>query len=476
MLAERRQYLHDNWTFGLTHQSSRYPAVVPGVVHTDIMRQGLIKDPYIGLNERDVQWVDKEDWLYETTFRVTDGVLAEEHVDLCFDGLDTYADVYLNDHKILEADNMFRRWRIDVKSLLRVDNNVLRVYFHSPIKVDMPKWEKHSGLYDAANDQSENGGLQDRKLSVFARKAGYHYGWDWGPRLVTSGIWRDVYMEAWSKARITDVYLHQCEVSKQKAIVRDEVQIETDIDIPNAVITVMDNKGRSVVQKKCSLRKGQNTVSVDFVIKNPRLWWCRGLGKPERYTFMTNVVADGKLMARNEQRIGLRSVRLVMDPDEKGNSQFYFVLNGVRVFAKGTNYIPQDNFLTTVTPERYWQTLRDAVLANMNMIRVWGGGIYENDIFYDLCDEMGLMVWQDFMFACSTYPAEGDWLESVRLEADDNIRRLRNHPCIVLWCGGNECLDAWYNWGWKGRMEKTDPEGARLVEQQQEHLYYNNAA
>lgn len=473
MLAEQRQYLHDNWTFGLTHQSSRYPAVVPGVVHTDLMRQGLIKDPYIGLNERDVQWVDKEDWLYETTFRVTDGVLAEEHVDLCFDGLDTYADVYLNDHKILEADNMFRRWRIDVKSLLRVDNNVLRVYFHSPIKVDMPKWEKHSGLYDAANDQSENGGLQDRKLSVFARKAGYHYGWDWGPRLVTSGIWRDVYMEAWSKARITDVYLHQCEVSKQKAIVRDEVQIETDIDIPNAVITVMDNKGRSVVQKKCSLRKGQNTVSVDFVIKNPRLWWCRGLGKPERYTFMTNVVADGKLMARNEQRIGLRSVRLVMDPDEKGNSQFCFVLNGVRVFAKGTNYIPQDNFLTTVTPERYWQTLRDAVLANMNMIRVWGGGIYENDIFYDLCDEMGLMVWQDFMFACSTYPAEGDWLESVRQEADDNIRRLRNHPCIVLWCGGNECLDAWYNWGWKGRMEKTDPEGARLVEQQQEHLYYD---
>ena len=473
MLAEQRQYLHDNWTFGLTHQSSRYPAVVPGGVHTDLMRQGLIKDPYIGLNERDVQWVDKEDWLYETTFRVTDGVLAEEHVDLCFDGLDTYADVYLNDHKILEADNMFRRWRIDVKSLLRVDNNVLRVYFHSPIKVDMPKWEKHSGFYDAANDQSENGGLQDRKLSVFARKAGYHYGWDWGPRLVTSGIWRDVYMEAWSKARITDVYLHQCEVSKQKAIVRDEVQIETDIDIPNAVITVMDNKGRSVVQKKCSLRKGQNTVSVDFVIKNPRLWWCRGLGKPERYTFMTNVVADGKLMARNEQRIGLRSVRLVMDPDEKGNSQFYFVLNGVRVFAKGTNYIPQDNFLTTVTPERYWQTLRDAVLANMNMIRVWGGGIYENDIFYDLCDEMGLMVWQDFMFACSTYPAEGDWLESVRQEADDNIRRLRNHPCIVLWCGGNECLDAWYNWGWKGRMEKTDPEGARLVEQQQEHLYYD---
>ena len=167
--AQSRQYLHEGWTFGEARFPNRYPAQVPGVVHTDLLRQGLIDDPYIGLNERKVQWVDKEDWVYETTFRADETILADEHIDLCFDGLDTYADVFLNDSKILEADNMFRRWRINVKSLLKPGDNVLRVYFHSPVKVDLPKWAKHPYLYQAANDQSENGGLLDRKLSVFAR-------------------------------------------------------------------------------------------------------------------------------------------------------------------------------------------------------------------------------------------------------------------------------------------------------------------
>lgn len=468
------QYLHEGWTFGQSRLPNRYPAVVPGVVHTDLMRQGLIDDPYFGLNERTVQWVDKENWIYETTFRVADSLMKSDHIDLCLDGLDTYADVYLNDAKILEADNMFRRWRVSVKAALKTDGNVLRICFRSPVKVDMPKWEKHPYLYGASNDQSENGGLLDRKISVFARKAGYHYGWDWGPRLVTAGIWRDVYLQAWSDMRITDIYFRQEKVSKRQATICNLVEIECDKDISNAEITVADEaKGRTVATKKCSLRKGKNTVPVTFTVKNPRLWWCNGLGKPELYTFTTRVAVDGKLFEQQKKRIGIRSVQLVTEPDADGKRQFYFVLNGVPVFAKGTNYIPQDNFLTNVTPERYRRTLQDAVLANMNMIRVWGGGIYENDLFYDLCDEMGLMVWQDFMFACSTYPAEGAWMDNVREEAIDNIHRLRNHPSIVIWCGGNECLDAWYNWGWKSRMEKDNPDGARLVQQQQEYLYYD---
>ncbi len=472
--AQPIQYLHDGWTFGQSRLPNRYPAVVPGVVHTDLMRQGLIDNPFIGLNERKVQWVDKEDWIYETTFRVADSLKSCDFIDLCFDGLDTYTDVYLNDVKILEADNMFRRWSVNVKSALKDGDNVLRVYFHSPIKVDMPKWEKHPHLYGASNDQSENGGLLDRKLSVYARKAGYHYGWDWGPRLVTSGIWRDVYLQGWSHVRITDTYFRQEKVSQRQAIISDAVEIESDTDINNAEITVTDVARNQIVgTKKCTLRKGKNTIPVSFIIKNPRLWWCNGLGKPERYTFATSVAINGETIGLQRKSIGIRSVKLVTEPDANGKTQFYFVLNGVPVFAKGTNYIPQDNFLTNVTPERYRRTLHDAVKANMNMIRVWGGGIYENDLFYDLCDEMGLMVWQDFMFACSTYPVEGEWVESVRQESIDNIRRLRNHPSIVLWCGGNECVDAWYNWGWKSRMEKDNPEGARLVEQQQEYLYYD---
>lgn len=480
--AQQRQYLHDGWTFGEARLQNRYSAQVPGVVHTDLLRHGLIDDPYIGLNERKVQWVDKEDWVYETTFQVSDAVLANDHIDLCFDGLDTYADVYLNGTKILEADNMFRRWRVGVKELLKQGTaeavaggeNVLRVYFHSPIKVDMPKWEKYPHLYGAANDQSENGGVLDRKLSVFARKAGYHYGWDWGPRLVTSGIWRPVFLEAWSNVRITDVHLRQREVNARKASVTDVVEVESDTERTDAVITVTNKEnGRIVATQRCTLQKGLNTIPVDFTVKNPQLWWCSGLGQPNLYTFTTSISAGGSVLSQQENRIGLRSVKLVTDPDADGNLQFYFVLNGVPVFAKGTNYIPQDNFLTDVTPERYQHTLQDAVSANMNMIRVWGGGIYENDLFYDLCDEMGLMVWQDFMFACSTYPVEGAWEESVRQEAIDNVRRLRNHSSIVLWCGGNECMDAWYNWGWKSRMEKTNPEGALLVGPQQEHLYYD---
>lgn len=473
--AQQRQYLHDGWTFGQTRLPNRYSAVVPGVVHTDLMRQGIIDNPYMGLNERSVQWIDKEDWVYETTFRPTAITSEYSTINLCFDGLDTYADVYLNDSLIIKADNMFRRWRADVSSLLRADDaNQLRVYFHSPVKVDMPKWEKVPYLYRGANDQSENGGLLDRQLSVFARKAGYHYGWDWGPRLVTSGIWRDVYLEAWTDARIADVHLRQHEVNAKKAVLTDVVTIEAAAPMADAVITVTDNAtARVVATTRCSLTKGTNTVPVEFTIRNPRLWWCKGLGRPELYSFTTCVSAGGKELCRQQNRIGLRSVQLVTEPDADGLRQFYFVLNGVKVFAKGTNYIPQDNFLTNVTPERYRQTLQDAVDANMNMVRVWGGGIYENDLFYDLCDEMGLMVWQDFMFACSTYPAEGAWLESVREEAADNVRRLRNHPCIVIWCGGNECTDAWYNWGWKGRMEKSNPEVAPMIGEQQEHLYYD---
>ena len=433
LYAQKRQYLHEGWTFGEARFPNRYPAQVPGVVHTDLLRQGLIDDPYIGLNERKVQWVDKEDWVYETTFCVDNAILDDEHIDLCFDGLDTYADVFLNGSKILKTDNMFRRWHISVKTQIKAGDNTLRVYFHSPVKVDLPKWAKHPYLYQAANDQSENGGLLDRKLSVFARKAGYHYGWDWGPRLVTTGIWRSVYLDSWNKARITDIHLRQKEVTAKKALLTDVVEVETAEDIENALITVTDkNNGHTVATRKCSLHKGINTIPVEFSIKGPRLWWCNGLGKPELYTFTTKVTAGGRLLSQQDKRIGLRSVKLVTEPDAEGNCQFYFVLNGVPVFAKGTNYIPQDNFLTNVTPERYRQTLQDAVLANMNMIRVWGGGIYEDDLFYDLCDEMGLMVWQDFMFACSTYP-----------------------------------------WGWKAKMEKSNPEGARLVGEQQERLYYD---
>ncbi len=472
--AGSRQVLNgDDWKFGQARLEKRYQAKVPGVVHTDLMSNGIIDDPYYGLNERNVQWIDKEDWIYEKTFVPSKEMMDNDNIEIVFDGLDTYADVYFNDIKIIEADNMFRTWRADVRPYIKDGENHIKVLFHSPVKVDMPKWEKFPNQYRASNDQSANGGLIDRKISIFARKAGYHYGWDWGPRLVTSGIWRNVYLDGWSETCIRNVHVRQHGVTEKKASVSNVVEIESSADMKDVSLTVTDkDNGRILAKKKCNLIKGLNEVTLNFDIKKPRLWWCHGLGKPELYTFTTTVhYGEGKTLSHDE-RIGLRSVRIVTDPDKEGNMQFYFVLNGVPVFAKGTNYIPQDNFLPTVTKERYERTLRDATAANMNMIRVWGGGIYEDDVFYDMCDELGLMVWQDFMFACSMYPATGEWLENVKMEARDNIRRLRNHPSIVLWCGGNECLDAWYNWGWKRQHEKIDPEQAKRIEDEMNRQYF----
>lgn len=471
--AETFQMLDKEWIFGQVGNDCRYPATVPGVVHTDLMNNGIIDDPYWGVNERSVQWVDKEDWVYETTINPEPRLLDENNIEIVFDGLDTYADVYLNDVKILEADNMFRQWRVDIKPYLASGDNRLKIVFHSPVKVDMPKWESMPFRYGASNDQSENGGIFDRKLSVYARKAGYHYGWDWGPRLVTSGIWRNVYLYGWSGVCIRNVHFRQHEVNGSLARLSDVVEVEADDDFDNITVCVSEKDGGDVLtSKKCHLSKGLNEVNLDFKIRNPRLWWCNGLGKAELYDFSTRVIKGAEEMCRLDDRIGLRSVKVVTDADADGSMQFYFVLNGVPVFAKGTNYIPQDNFLPSVTRERYVRTLGDAAAANMNMIRIWGGGIYENDVFYDLCDELGLMVWQDFMFACSVYPATGKWLESVKMEARDNIRRLRNHPCIVLWCGGNETLDAWYNWGWKARAEKENPYHASIIEGELDRQYF----
>ena len=469
--APVRQHLHDDWQFRQARLNNWYPATVPGTVHTDLMANRIIEDPYFRLNERSVQWVDKEDWIYETHFEADAGLLARERIELVFEGLDTYADVYLNDEKVLAADNMFRRWRTEVKRLLRPGENTLKVYFHSPIKVDLPKYDSLPYRYEAVNDQSANGGLFDKRVSVFARKAGYHYGWDWGPRLVTSGIWRPVYLEGWSGARISDVFYRQQEVTARRARVEVEVEIASARDLAEAVVTVASPGEGIEASVTAPLRSGINKVTVPLDIASPKLWWTRELGEPHLYEFRASVAAGDASDSRTT-RIGLRSLRLVRDKVADGTT-FYFELNGEPLFAKGANYIPCDVFLPRVTRAVYEKTIDDAAAVNMNMLRVWGGGVYEDDVFYELCDERGILVWQDFMFACSVYPAEGAWLENVRLEAEDNIRRLRNHPSIAVWCGNNECNEAWFGWGWNTRYaEQGHPEWDRIIGDQLRRQYY----
>ncbi len=437
--------LHDNWRFRQARADIWYDATVPGTVHTDLMANEIIEDPFFRLNERGVQWVDKEDWMYETTFKATSSEFEAENQEIVFYGLDTYADVYLNHQCILRSDNMHRTYRCDVKGVLKEGDNLLEVYFNSPIKVDLPKFDKYDYTFNTGPDQSQNGGLFNKTLSIFARKAGYHYGWDWGPRLVTSGIWRPIELQTWNDARISDVQYIQTKVTDKKADISTIIEVESDTDMPKAIVSITAD-GKNVARKTTSLKKGTNRIRLDYSIKNPHLWWTNGLGEPYLYDFNVSLSgASGKIDSQDTE-IGLRSLRVVEEDDKWGRS-LYFELNGKPVFAKGVDMIPLDNFLPRVSKEKYERHVLDAKAVNMNMIRVWGGGVYEDDYFYELCDRNGILVWQDFMFACSTYPEDKAFNDNIRQEAIDNVKRLRNHCSIALWCGNNECQDVYYGWG-----------------------------
>lgn len=468
---DKTQWNISGWSFKACKDQEWMEAKVPGCVHTDLLANGKIPDPFYGTNEKEVQWIDKQEWEYESRFDLPEELLSLPHLELVFKGLDTYADVAVNGKPVLHADNMFRTWKADVKDVLQPKDNTVHVRFRSPVQEDLPKLERLGYDLPATNDQSDVGGLGDRKISVFARKAPYHYGWDWGPRFVTSGIWRDVYIEGWDHIRIQDMYIDQTEVTSASAKITAVIELESDLEREALVRLSADGQ---TWDQKVQLSQGTQTVELPLVIDNPKLWWCRGLGEANVYEFRAELIVDGSVAAEKSVKTGLRSVRLVRDKDEAG-STFYIELNGVPVFAKGANHIPNDSFITEVTYERYRHEIASAAASNMNMLRVWGGGIYEQDAFYELCDEYGLMVWQDFMFACSMYPGDEDFLENVRLEAEENVRRLRNHPSIVLWCGNNEIDTAWSHysentgWGWK---QQYSPELRERLWQDYEAIFH----
>jgi len=376
---------------------------------------------------------------------------------MIFHGLDTYADVFLNDQLILSADNMFRTWKVEVKAYLEPGEDTLRVLLRSPITIGLQKLNALGYQLPADNDQSENGGLGDKKVSIFTRKAGYHFGWDWGPRLVTSGIWRDIELVGWDAAKIENIQINQLTVSE--AVAELEARVEITADKAQTIELEIENGEEELFEEDLNLEAGTKTYSVKFKIENPKRWWPNGLGEQNIYTLNFSIESGKDELAKQHIDVGIREIKLVQEPDADGNGKsFYFEVNGRPVFAKGANYIPNDIFLPRVSPEDYEHIVKSAAEANMNMLRVWGGGIHENDLFYDLCDKSGIMVWQDFMFACAMYPGDDAFLENVRQEAIDNVTRLRNHPCISLWCGNNEIEAAWgpyeedRGWGWKQRL------------------------
>lgn len=435
--------LNSGWKFREINKTDWLPAMVPGCVHTDLLANKVIEDPFYRDNEKNLQWIGKTDWEYTTTFNVSAETLKRQNLEIVFDGLDTYANVFLNNKPILDADNMFRTWRIDVKNALKQGENVLRIKFRSPINEILPRMAKLDYELPAVNDQGE-------KTSPYTRKAPYQYGWDWGPRFVTSGVWKPVNLVAWDNARIEDLQIKQNKLSKENADLSAVVEVVASNSV-DATIEVENTTDKKIVAtKQVKLNAGVNKVALGFSMANPKLWYPIGLGEQSLYTFKAKLTVNKKAIDTQSKRTGLRTLELRQKPDQYGIS-FEFVVNDIPVFGRGANWIPADIFPTRITKEKYKNLLTSLKDANMNMLRVWGGGIYEDDYYYDLADEMGILVWQDFMFACSMYPGDKAFLDNVRHEAIDNVKRLRNHPSIVIWVGNNEVETAWQHWGWKDK-------------------------
>ncbi len=463
--------LNDNWHFQQVGDTEWLSAQVPGSVHLDLLNNDKIEDPFFRLNELDLQWIDKLDWQYKTDFNVSEDLLSKQHLELEFLGLDTYSKIILNDSLILQTDNMFRNYIIDCKTLLKKGRNTLRIIFESPIVKGLQKHDEIGyKLPESGNDLAEIGQVDGaKKVGILSRKAGYHFGWDWGPRLVTSGIWKPVKLRGWSAIKIEDLFIKQTRldsIANLTAII--EVDAIASVDEANVEVLV---NNKPIKSSNVALIKGKNLLKVPFHIKNPELWWPNGMGEQVLYNVEVIINSNSNTDSKSH-RIGLRNITLVTDKDSLG-SEFYFKVNGYPVFMKGANYIPQDPFPTKPDKSHYEFILNSAKQANMNMIRVWGGGIYEKDLFYDLCDEKGLLVWQDFMFACAMYPGDDSFLENAKQEAIYNVKRLRNHASIALWCGNNENQWAWQNWGWKENVaEDQSKEVAEMMWQSYEDLFH----
>jgi len=461
--------LEAKWEFRAISKTDRaelqdwHPAHVPGVVQTDLFKDGLIPDPFYQDNDTRLQWIGLTDWEYRTTFQADAATLAHDHVDLVFEGLDTYADVYVNDQVALHGDNMFRRWRVSVKSLLKTGPNTLRIVFHSPIESMIPKVKALPYILPSVTTNN-TGNEENVATAPYTRKAGYQYGWDWGPRYVTEGIWQPIRVETWDALRIENFHVQQETITKTDAAVNAEFNIEAGRSTPASLeVTYGPLAGTAfpAVRQSVQLVPGLNRISVPIHIANPKLWYPNGYGTQDRYQFSA-VVRTGKDIAANAAlKTGLRSIELRREVTKTGKS-FAFIVNGIPVFAKGADVIPFDSFPNRVTPEIHRQILESARDAHMNMVREWGGGYYESDDFYDICDELGILVWQEFMFGGDMVPGGADFQNSVKQEAIEQVTRLRDHPSIVLWCGNNEIETGWVHWGdrqiFKESVSATDRE------------------
>jgi beta-mannosidase len=435
--------LPNTWEFRQANKEQWYPVTAPISAHTALLQNKLIDDPFYRDNEDKLQWIEKEDWEFRTTFQVDEAFFQKKHLELIFKGLDTYAHVYVNDSLVLESDNMFRGYTVDVKKYLKKGENHLSIYFESAINKVDEAWK--------SMDYELPGGVR-----TMTRKAQFHYGWDWGPRFVGCGILNLPVLQAWEGFILDEIFVTTEEIAEKKAKMMARFRYRADFNGKiNFALRV--DKRKNLEEK--DVWEGAQEDSISFDIIDPKLWWCQGMGEAHLYPLTLEAAQSSKKLSAMESKFGIRTIQLITDKDANGE-QFHFKLNGKSVFCKGANYIPQHIFQDKVTSKEYVSLINDVCASNINMLRVWGGGIYEQDLFYDLCDARGILVWQDFMYACAMYPGDGKWLQTAAQEALEQVIRLRKHPCMALWCGNNENNEAWKGWGWQ--MKLTEVQRNRL--------------
>jgi beta-mannosidase len=430
--------LRDGWTVTSASVQQPVPAIVPGCVHTDLLAAGLIPDPYLDRNELDLAWIGRTDWTYRCTFD-WDGNSDGENVDLVCAGLDTVATVTVNGVEVGRTANMHRQYRFPVTSALRPGANTVEVRFDSP--------------YRYAEEQRDAYGARPNAYPEpfnYIRKSASNFGWDWGPNVVTSGIWQPIGLESWSEARL-DRVRPVVTVSGDVGLVQLHTRVTGVSDRPLRLRATLGGDGRAFATD-LEVPAEETESVLHLAIPEPRLWWPHGLGEPDRYDVLVTLLdPDGRELDRWQRRIGFRSVELDTSADEDG-SAYTVVVNGTPVFVRGVNWIPDDALVTRVDRQRYQTRLQQARDANCNYLRVWGGGIYESEDFYDLADELGLMVGQDFLFACAAYPEEEPLRSEVAAEAEQAIVRLAHHPSLLVWTGNNENIWGFEDWDWQEQL------------------------
>ena len=433
------QSLNQGWTFTGDTLSINMQVDVPSVVQQSLYENGIIPHPYLGTVENELLWISDHPWDYTLRFNTDKELLEKENVELEFEGIDTYAEVSLNGEKLFFADNQFRTWKQEVKSLLKEKDNLLEVQF---IRYDSTQL----ALYEQHHPQ-----LPERY--AVTRKAPYQHGWDWAPKYKNVGIWKPVELVGWNEARLENAYIVTQTADEEKAKLMLHLDVENEAD--ETFEFVVSTSSTTLASRSLSLSKGRQHTVLPITLDNPQLWWPNEMGEQPLYDFEVVVKKGNKVMDSKSFKTGIRTFEMIDEPDSIGRA-FYFKVNGIPFYAKGANYVPEEMIETWNDVDHTIRLLEQAKDAHFNMLRVWGGGIYPSIDFFTLCDKLGILVWQDFMYAGTMYPYDEAFLENARIEAEEQVKRLASHPSLALWCGGNEISEGYYNWGWQKSLNWSE--------------------